>query len=277
MIILLFFLLVFLICFYLYAQNTFLEYNVHNIYNTNIPEELKGFKVSQISDFHNVKSKILVDSIIENLEEEKPNIIVITGDLVDAHKTDIVAALDFVENIKEIAPIYYVTGNHEAGIKERYKELEYGLKELGVIILDNETEVIEYNNIKINIVGINDLNIDKLGFKGANRRVHKQLDLARYDTENYTILLSHRPDYLYIFSQRDIDFVFSGHYHGGQIRLFGQGFMSPDRTWFPEYTAGVKVKDETTMVLSRGIGNSVFPFRVNNRPELVTVIFESSN
>lgn len=273
MVILLSFLLVLFICVYLYCQNNFLERNTYNIYNSNIPEELNGFKICHISDVHNVKSKILVDNIIESVNNEKPNIIAITGDLVDAHRTDISAALDFVERLKGVAPIYYVTGNHEAGIKERYKELKYGLEELGVIVLSNETKVIEYNNIKVNIVGIEDLNRDKLGFKGETRRVNKQLDLARYDSENYTILLAHRPEHLDIFKNRDIDLVLSGHFHGGQIRLFGQGFMSPDRKWFPEYTDGIEVKNNTIMVLSRGIGNSVFPFRINNKPELITVIF----
>lgn len=268
---LLFFLLVSFICFYLYGQNNFLETNTYDIYNYNIPEELKDFKICHISDVHNVKSKTLVEDIVRSVKKEEPNIIAITGDLVDAHRTDIGAALDFVEKLKDVAPIYYVTGNHEAGIKERYKELRKGLIDLGVNVLENKTVIMKYNGLDINIVGINDMNMQRLGFNGATRRINRELDLANYNIDNYTILLAHRPEHLDIYKTRNIDLVLSGHFHGGQIRLFGQGFMSPDRTWFPEYTAGVKTKEETTMVLSRGIGNSLFPFRINNQPELVIV------
>lgn len=99
--------------FYLYYENTFLKITNYNIVNAKIPKDFHNYKIIQISDYHNDKSAKLNKDLISNIKNEKPNVIVITGDLIDSRKTNIEVATDLIKNIKEVAPIYYVTGNHE--------------------------------------------------------------------------------------------------------------------------------------------------------------------
>ena len=89
------------------------------------------------------------------------------------------------------------------------------------------------------------------------------------DEKKFAILLSHRPDKIDIYAKANVDLVFTGHAHGGQIRLFGNGILSPAEGFFPKYTSGMHVKENTTVVISRGLGRTIFTFRLFNRPEVV--------
>ena len=120
-----------------------------------------GYKIAHISDYHNTKNKFLNDAVLSSLKEEKPDIIVLTGDLVDCRKTDIEKGIDFASNIIEIAPVYYVTGNHECNIsidsQSSFDNMIDDLRALGVEVLRGESSVISLpNNDEINIFGIND-------------------------------------------------------------------------------------------------------------------------
>lgn len=103
-----------------------------------------------------------------------------------------------------------------------------------------------------------------------------ELDSIDYNKDNYTILLSHRPELFEIYVDNDINLVLTGHAHGGQIRIpFIGGLIAPNQGLFPKYTNGKIEQDDTTMIVSRGIGNSILPFRINNRPELVLITLSS--
>lgn len=257
---------------YLLVQNTKLSVSTYDVMSEKIPNDFNGFKIIQISDFHNTKSKTLTNSIINKIKEEKPNIVAITGDLVDRNRTNINVAIDLIQKIKEIAPIYYVTGNHEYCIENRYNDLKKLLEENGVTVLNNKVNVIEIGQSKINIAGIDDPRFVGYSYEKPDPIVDDALYKLEYDKDFYTILLSHRPEVFDVYVNHGIDLALTGHAHGGQIRVpFIGAIFSPGQGMFPKYSAGKYKENETSMIVSRGIGNSVFPFRINNRPDLVVI------
>lgn len=262
-------------CLYLYYENNFLKVSNYIISSEKIPNDFENYKIIQISDFHNTKSKKLTDDLVRKIEKNQPNLIVITGDLVDATKTDIDTAINFIFRINEFAPIYYVTGNHEASIS-RYDELEAKLISNKVTILDDKAEIIKINDSEINLIGINDPKFSSNSYTTDSTIINDSLKPIEYDKNNFTILLSHRPELFETYVENNINLVLTGHAHGGQIRIpFIGGLVAPNQGLFPEYTSGKFEKNNTTMVISRGIGNSIIPYRINNRPEMVVVTLSS--
>ncbi len=238
-----------------------------------LPESFEGYRILQVSDLHN---KDFHGRLTNKIKEAKPDIIVITGDLIDHRKTKLAVAVDFVADIKDIAPIYYVTGNHEQASDER-GPLMAALEVLGVHIMDNEYREISLGDEKIGIMGIPDPSIQqRLGgydWMDQHGYVHSWLLELLKDVEtDFNILLSHRPEKFDSYRAAEIDLVFSGHAHGGQIRIpFIGGVIAPHQGLFPKYTSGMHTDAGTSMVVSRGLGNSLFPLRVLNPPEVVVV------
>jgi len=259
---------------YLHYENTKLQVSNYNIINNNIPVDLDNYKIVQISDFHNTKSDTLTNDLIKEVKKQKPNIIVITGDIVDSRIYDLQIVIDFIEKIKDVAPIYFVSGNHEIS-SGKYEEIKDKLTLEGVIILDNAIDKVTINDECIYIVGL----VDSSYYPSELREITNQTDsdlkdlIKEVDDEDsFKILLSHRPEIFETYVANDIDVVFTGHAHGGQIRLpFIGGLIAPNQGLFPKYTSGLITENETSMVVSRGIGNSIIPFRINNRPELVVI------
>ncbi len=263
--------LLFFISLYLYYENNYLQVSNYTIESNKIPKDFDGFKIAQISDFHNTKSKKLTNDLVEEIKKTKPNIIVLTGDLVDSYKTNINVVISFVEKINDIAPIYYVTGNHEARI-DNYDELKDKLEKNKVIILDGKLEIIKKDNSEINLVGIDDPSFNFNTYRDDSTIIQDSLVPIKYNKNNFNILLSHRPELIETYAKNNFDLVLSGHAHGGQIRIpFIGGLIAPNQGLFPKYTSGIYEMNNTKMIISRGIGNSVLPFRVNNRPELVVI------
>ena len=263
--------LLFFIGLYLYFENNYLQISVYTMESSKIPKDFVGFKIIQISDFHNTKSKKLTNDLVKEIKNSNPNIIVITGDLIDAYKTNIDIAISFVKKINNIAPIYYVTGNHEARI-ENYAEFKDKLEENKVTILDDKLEVIKKDNSEINLIGIDDLSFNLNTYRDDSTIVEDNLISIKYDKNKFNILLSHRPELIETYAKNSFDLVLTGHAHGGQIRIpFIGGLIAPNQGLFPKYTSGVYEMSNTKMIVSRGIGNSILPFRVNNRPELVVI------
>ena len=260
-----------LLCYYLYFQNTELQVSGYDIVDSRIPKEFNEYKIVQVSDFHNTKSNKLTDDLVKEIKIQNPNVIVITGDLVDSRKTNIDVAISFIKRIKDIAPIYFVTGNHESRIS-KYGVLKEKLEKESVIVLDNKAEILEIYAAKINLIGINDPNMSYHPYALDNEKIKNELTDTNYDKNNYSILLSHRPELFDTYVDSKLDLVLTGHAHGGQVRIpFIGGLISPNQGFFPKYTGGKFKEDNTNMIVSRGIGNSIIPFRVNNRPELVVV------
>ncbi|HQB32257.1 MAG TPA: metallophosphoesterase [Erysipelotrichaceae bacterium] len=241
-----------------------------------IPEAFDDYKIAVISDLHNAEFGKENESIVEKVRKENPDIIVMTGDLVDSNKIDIDIAITLVKQLMEIAPCYYVTGNHEAWIGIQYQILEQRLLKEGVIILHDEVIELKKDNELIQLAGLDDPDFTS---RDSYEHLHildkklKEMTLS----EDYCILLSHRPETFEAYVSNNIDLVLSGHAHGGQFRLpFFGGLIAPGQGWFPKYTCGKYTESETTMIVSRGIGNSIIPIRFNNRPEILIVILISS-
>lgn len=255
--------------------NTALELNAYTISSNKLPESFSGYRIAHVSDLHNAEFGENNALLLEMLKEAEPDMIAITGDLVDSYHTDIQVGIEFAQQAAQIAPTYYVTGNHEARISE-YDELEKGLEAAGVVILKNESVELEKDGEYITLIGVNDPSFktdylfgDSISVMDAN------LEEISENAGEYTLLLSHRPELFKVYVANDMDLVLSGHAHGGQFRLpFLGGVIAPNQGFFPEYDAGLYVEDDTNMIVSRGLGNSLFPFRVNNRPEVILIELE---
>lgn len=210
------------------------------------------------------------------LSECQPDIIVITGDLIDSQHTDIEIALSFAQEAVKIAPTYYVTGNHEASCSE-YDTLKAGLETASITVLEDEVVYLERDGDVIALLGLADPNFTINGdlFGEVPAMVSTKLK-GMYEQETmYSILLSHRPELFETYAACGVDLVLSGHTHGGQFRLpVVGGLVAPDQGLFPQYDAGLFTDGNTNMIVSRGLGNSIIPIRFNNRPQIVLIELE---
>ena len=236
-----------------------------------------GYKIAHISDYHNTHSNFLNEAVLSSLKEEKPDIIVLTGDLVDCRKTDIEKGIDFVSKIIEIAPVYYVTGNHECNIsidnQSAFDDMITDLESFGVKVLRGEaSEIILPNKEKINVFGIDDPYFHCGSASEIKYATDSLCSFLEVNKKEFNILLAHHPEQIEIYSQYGFDLVYSGHAHGGQGRLFGLGFIAPDQGFFPKYTSGLYKENATTLIVSRGIGNSIAPVRIFDRSHLIYTI-----
>ena len=253
--------------------NTALMVSTAAISSSRIPPAFSGFRIAQVSDLHNAEFGKDNSTLLRMLSESGPDIIVITGDLVDSTHTDIDTALSFAKEAVQIAPVYYVTGNHEARLTE-YGRLRTGLETAGVTVLEDKTVWLERDGGKIMLIGLSDPDFTVKGdmFGEVPSMAGTKLESLAGSEGSYTILLSHRPELFETYADCGIGLVLSGHAHGGQFRLpLIGGLIAPNQGLFPKFDAGLYTDDSTDMVVSRGIGNSIIPFRFNNRPEIVLV------
>ena len=250
--------------------NIALEVNEYEIVSDRIPEAFAGFRIAQVSDLHNKDFGEGYGQLLTLLSQINPDIIVVTGDLIDSRQTDLDIALEFAWQAGKIARVYYVSGNHEARVPE-YEDLKIGLVKAGVVILENQKVQITREGESITIMGIDDPSFQEDYLFGDSESVARQAitDLQN-ESDGYTILLSHRPELFDLYVDTGMDLVFSGHAHGGQFRLpFVGGLVAPNQGFFPKYDAGQFTEENTTMIVSRGVGNSIIHIRFNNRPEII--------
>ena len=253
-------------------ENTALEVNEYSIASENIPDAFDGYRIAHVSDLHNAEFGEGNANLLNILRTMRPDMIAITGDLIDSRNTNIEIALEFAKEAMEIAPCYYVTGNHEARVSE-YENLKQGMEALGIIILEDKKIELERENEYITLFGVDDpdFNDDYLNME-ESVLIESRLEEMISDEDGYRILLSHRPELFSVYEKYDMDLVLSGHAHGGQFRLpFVGGILAPHQGFFPKYDAGLFEENGTALIVSRGIGNSLFPFRVNNPPEVILV------
>ena len=250
--------------------NIALEVNEYEIVSDRIPEAFAGFRIAQVSDLHNKDFGEGYGQLLTLLSQINPDIIVVTGDLIDSRQTDLDVALEFAWQAGKIARVYFVSGNHEARVPE-YEDLKIGLVKAGVVILENQKVEITREGESITLMGIDDPSFQEDYLFGDSESVARQaIEDLQSESDGYTILLSHRPELFDVYVDTGMDLVFSGHAHGGQFRLpFIGGLVAPNQGFFPEYDAGLFSEGSTTMIVSRGVGNSIIPIRFNNRPEIV--------
>ena len=247
----------------------------YEVESSRIPAAFDHFKIAVISDLHNAEFGTDNSHLLKLIEFEAPDMIAITGDLIDSNRTDLGIAEEFIDQVVDIAPCYYVTGNHEAWIGAEYQEPEKMLLDKGVIVLHDETVKLVRDDGSIQIAGLDDPAFSGEAAADGEELIKSRLTDMEID-DSFCILLSHRPEIFDVYVSMDIDLVLSGHAHGGQFRLpFMGGLIAPDQGFLPEYDAGKYIEDNTLMIVSRGLGNSIIPIRFNNDPELVIVELKS--
>lgn len=264
-------------------QNRHLETTYYTYKAEQLGADLEGYRIVQISDLHNVKFGKNNQKLVDRIRECEPDMIVLTGDLVDSNHTNVDRAVQFVDEIVKICPVYYVTGNHEYWLeKSEYDELMDGLVSAGVVILDNQVVEISRGDAKFRLVGLDDRSLADGTLEALlsdesirNNQAEQKEEIADNEDsgeKELTVVLAHEPQYLARYAGTGVDLVLSGHAHGGQFRLpFVGGIVAPDQGFLPEYTAGEYYMNGTEMIVSRGLGNSVIPVRLFNYPEIVCV------
>lgn len=240
-----------------------------------LPTEFDGYKIVHLSDLHGHEYGEGSEKLLARVAEQGPDLIVVTGDLIDqASQLQMIPAL--AKGLAAIAPTYYVTGNHEWGLGTgTVKELKNLLSQCGVTPLSNQYEVLEREGAQIVLAGVDDPN----GY--ADQTTPEEL-YARIESNApglFTLLLAHRNDRFGQYADAGYDFVMSGHGHGGIVRLpFVGGLVGTNRQFFPKWTSGIYTLGDSTLFVSRGLGNNTVPFqgfRVFNRPELAVVTLKT--
>lgn len=237
-----------------------------------IPEAFDAYKIVQISDLHDAQIGENNEKLIAMTAEAEPDCIVLTGDFVDSSRFHPELSLSVAESLVKIAPVYYVSGNHEAILPdEDYQALTDGMRALGVCVLEDESAELTRDGQSIRLIGLTDIGFHPGTLEEKKDALRTALS-ALLPEDEFSVTLAHRPELMDVYTECGAPLVLSGHAHGGQIRLPGiGGLIAPGQGLFPKYTEGEYEENGTTLVVSRGIGNSVLPLRVNDRPQIVVV------
>lgn len=250
-------------------QNKHLVITTYTYESEKLGADLDGYRIVQISDLHNAEFGKENKKLLENIRSCSPDIIVITGDLVDSNHTNVERAVAFVNEAMKIAPVYYVTGNHEYWLDPSENEqMMQGILAAGACDLDDEAVCIEKGDSSFMLIGLDDQHLSDETLK----------NLLQEQKNELSIVLAHEPQYLQNYANAGADLVLTGHAHGGRIRLpFVGGIVAPDQGFLPEYTSGKYNSADTEMIVSRGLGNSIIPVRLFNYPEVVCVELRCKN
>jgi uncharacterized protein len=239
-------------------------------------EKQESIKIVLISDLHSTIFGKNQSVLINKIKNIAPDIIVLCGDIFD-DKVPMKGTQLLLSGIKGIAPIFYVTGNHEyysrniQGIKDE-------ISSFGVIILSDTYTIIEIKETKIVIAGIEDPDKKRYETTDYNQKESMEKAFRELDEiKNYKILLAHRPESIEYYKKFSFDLILSGHTHGGQVRIptFINGLYAPNQGLFPKYAGGVYTHKNLTHIISRGLSINLILPRIFNPPELVIVMIES--
>ncbi|MBR6760643.1 MAG: metallophosphoesterase [Oscillospiraceae bacterium] len=256
-----------LLLLFLYWNNNALSVTQYLYQNPEVPQGFEGYRIVHLSDLHNKVFGGENEPLLEQIAALDPDLIVLTGDFVDAsNHTNYDKARLFMQQISKIAPSYYVLGNHEQLLPE--EEMQQFL-----------ADVVSYgvHHVQDEMITISAENGDSLQLIGlSNRSLYTtklKTMMAEESKEALYLLLAHEPQLIDHYAETGVDLVFSGHAHGGQFRIpfVNIGIYAPDQGLFPNLVEGMHTVQNTTIVVSRGLGNSAFPFRLFNRPEIVCV------
>ncbi len=250
---------------FLYVNNHWIVITEQIYESDEIPDSFNGFRITQVSDLHDALFGENQEKLVEKVRETNPDVIFITGDLIDSNRYNLQQSLLAVREFVKIADVYYVIGNHEVAINQ-VTEIYNALEEIGVHILPNVATWVERGGERIAIAGIED------PLNGTDTQTMLNTALSTVPKDMFTMLLAHRPEKFDIYVKNELDLIFTGHAHGGQIRIpFVGGLVAPGQGFFPVYTAGFYEENGTTMNVNRGLGNSGVPYRIFNLPEIVVV------
>ena len=241
-----------------------------------LPGEFDGYTIVHLSDLHGHEYGEGSADLLALVREQKPDLIVITGDLIDQEgQLQMVPVL--ARGLAAIAPAYYVTGNHEWSLgTAKVKDLKNLLAQCGVTALSNQYEILERDGARIVLAGVDDPN----GYADQKTPEALYAQIKGAAPGLFTVLLAHRNDRFDQYAAAGYGFVMSGHAHGGIVRLpFTDGLVGTDRQWFPERTSGLYTVGNSTLFVSRGLGNNTVPFRgfrIFNLPELAVITLRAA-
>lgn len=254
---------------FLYWSNTALQMTETDVAFASLPAGFDGFRAVVLGDLHTDVFGQGNGRLLKAVAAAEPEAIFFTGDLLDSLE-DVPPdyAAETAAALSAIAPLYYVTGNHEWAVGN-VRELKKTLASHGALVLSNDHMVLERNGDHLVLAGIDDPN----GF--ADQKTPETLAAEVYAAygDVFWLLLAHRNDHFERqYSLLGADLVISGHGHGGIVRLpFTDGLLSTDRTFFPSYTAGLYEANGSALFVTRGLGNTGRTFRLFNRPEVAVL------
>lgn len=262
-----------LIAAFLYIENNYIDITKYKIRSSAIESRIR---IAHLSDLH---SKPFWE-ILDKLKQQRPDVIVITGDYINDRCKNKDKMFAFGEALLDIAPVYYITGNHERRL-ENFEELMDELDELGFTLLLNQAALEEIRGEKVYFLGLDEDQANFDDYKARKDGTFEYQDMSPYlrrfeRLNGFKVVLSHYPENFEAvkeqnYSQYDFDLQLSGHAHGGQFNLpfFGPVF-SPGQGIRPAYAKGAFGR-RPKLIVSRGIGNAEFPFRLFNHPEIVII------
>ena len=253
-------------------SNHSLQTERYTFASSRLPEGFDGCVIVQLSDLHGAEFGEGNRDLIDRVRSQSPDYIFLTGDLQDRYRrTPRSYSVALGRALSEIAPTYFVTGNHEWAFQD-VRDLKREMAEAGVTVLTNEYATLTRRGDSILLAGIDDPN----GFADQKRPEALAEEIRSAAPGAFWMLLAHRNNYFEKeYSHLGADLVISGHGHGGLIRLpFTDGLVSVERSFFPSYTAGFYQANGAEVFVSRGLGNSGRTFRLFNRPEVVVLTLE---
>lgn len=279
--------LIILIILWLYIGTNWIKITRTKVFADQLPKSISELKVIHLSDLH---GKILGkenQKIIHTIHEENPDLIILSGDMINSHNDDGSAAVDLLEVIASQYPVYYAYGNHDQYCRlntpEIFSKYEKKVRATGCTILDDQSMIFKKNNVSINIYGLTSIpykkkvNIAYFDEDQFNAEFINET-IGNASNEQFDLLIAHDPSWFSIYKKWGADIVFSGHIHGGAIRLpLLGGVVSPNRELFPKYDAGLFEEQEHYMYISRGLGTSVERIRIFNRPEIAVIIIQNED
>lgn len=269
-----------------YYENRRLTVTEYHIKDCLCPISFDGFRIVHLSDLHNAEFGDGNKNLFEVIKKQNPDIIVITGDMIIGKpNTDVTMAVDFVNSLCEIAPVYYSMGNHELRVslyEDTYGDMwQQFMNRISpdVNLLFDKQITISKKNDSIQLYGLNlTSELYKRIVKTPMPKEYLTSLFGLCNHDKYHIFLAHNPDYFEDYTAWGANLTFSGHVHGGMIRIpWLGGALSPMIHFFPKYDKGLFENDNKYMILSGGLGNHTFKFRVNNLPEVITVTLHTDN
>lgn len=251
---------------YCVVQNNVLSISNYDIISSKVTKE---FKIVHLSDLHDKQFGKDNQTLVRVVKQQKPDIIVFTGDLVDQKTEDVTSSVNTLGELNKWAQVYYIPGNHEYRC-EKAELIFRMLEEENVEVLNLKTQTVTVNGADIDIIGMDEM-------VNSVESINKKMTEFE-KSNNFKIVLSHFPENFPIYySNYDVDLVLSGHAHGGQFNIpFVGGLYAPGQGFFPDYYKGVYSENGVNLVVSRGLGNSVIPLRIFNNPEVVVINIKPS-
>ena len=255
---------------FLYMENNIIDITKYKLRSSAVDNRVK---IAHLSDMHSKPFK----KVLTKLREQKPDVIVITGDYINDRAKNKDKMLTFGKELLQLAPVIYITGNHERRLND-FEVLMQELSDIGFTVLLNETTQLDINGNLLSVLGLDENQANFEDYKARKNGTFRYQDMSCYFNElrqmdGYKIVLSHYPENFIAvkennYSQYDFDLQLSGHAHGGQFILpFIGPVFSPGQGIRPKYARGC-FGERPKLLVSRGLGNAEFPFRLFNHPEI---------